>query len=379
MRVGFHFDSFSLRGVTGATLAYAHAWTEILGHESVVIKCDGHTPWITDRSAARFEQHFPVIRYQGIGELHHAINQEHVEALYVLCSGHPEARFEGLEIPRWIHAVFPSQITDIHGDRYACVSEWLAKESFNRRIPFVPHIVDHFDRDLDPTHWRAQLGIPANAILIGSMGGKHSFDLQAARIGLQEALDKSSSLYFIALNHHAFLKHERAFFLPGTDNQQMKAAFITSCNAMLHGRTQGETFGLACAEFAAAGKPVFAWRQAPERHHLEHFCPKELQYATARELTKKLLEFEPNSWSHSAMKEQCSKFKAEVVAPQFESVFASANRQVLSAEFSPLDHALIFKRRLQRSARARLSQTQQEPPDQSQIPLDPLTGYPMEE
>jgi hypothetical protein len=228
-------------------------------------------------------------------------------------------------------------------------------------------------------YWREQLGIPANAILIGSMGGRHSFDLQVARTGLQEALEKNANLYFTALNHQAFLKHERALFLPGTDNPQIKAAFITSCNAMLHGRTQGETFGLACAEFAAAGKPVFAWRQAPERHHLEHFCPKELQYATAHELTRKLLEFEPSSWSHSAMTEQCSKFKAEAVAPQFESVFASANHQVLPADFSPLDHALIFKRRLQRSVRARLSQTQQEPPDQSQIPLDPLTGYPMEE
>jgi hypothetical protein len=379
MRVGFHFDSFSLRGVTGATLAYARAWTEILGHESVVIKCDGHTPWITDRSAERFEQHFSVIRYQGIGELHRAIDQARVEALYVLCSGNPEPRFEGLKIPRWIHAVFPSRITDIHGDRYACVSEWLAKESFNRRIPFVPHIVDQFDRNLDLMHWREQLGIPANAILIGSMGGKYSFDLQVARIGLQEALEKNTNLYFVALNHQAFLKHERALFLPGTDNQQIKVAFITSCNAMLHGRTQGETFGLACAEFAAAGKPVFAWRQAPERHHLEHFCPKELQYATAHELTRKLLEFEPSSWSHSAMKEQCSKFKAEVIAPQFENIFANAIQQAQPTDFSPLDHALIFKRRLQRSLRARLSQAQQEPPDQSKTSLDPFTGYPMEE
>ena len=41
---------------------------------------------------------------------------------------------------------------------------------------------------------------------------------------------------------------------------------------------------MACAEFAAAGKPIFAWRHAPERHHLDKFCTQKLGYSTAREL-----------------------------------------------------------------------------------------------
>jgi hypothetical protein len=51
----------------------------------------------------------------------------------------------------------------------------------------------------------------------------------------------------------------------------------------------------------------------------------------------------------------------------------------LPSDFSPLDHAVIFKRRLQRSLRARLSQVKQEPLDQSSTPLDPLTGNPLED
>ena len=44
--------------------------------------------------------------------------------------------------------------------------------------------------------------------------------------------------------------------LPPTADVARLHAFIRSCDAMLHGRTGGETFGLACAEFSAFNRPV---------------------------------------------------------------------------------------------------------------------------
>ena len=65
MKVGFHCDSLSLRGVTVATLAYARMWGQELKQESVIIKSEGQTPWIQDHpnSKKRIEG-LEVIRYK---------------------------------------------------------------------------------------------------------------------------------------------------------------------------------------------------------------------------------------------------------------------------------------------------------------------------
>ena len=377
MKVGFHCDCFSLRGVTVATLAYARAWMT-LGHESVLIKCDGQTPWIVDREPTDQAQGLQILRYEQPEQLNQLIKEAGIEALYVLTSGQRQARFQNRDARLWVHAVFPTQIGDIHGDRYVCISDWLAKECFNHRVPFVPHSVDSLINDTARQPWREQHGIAADAIVIGSMGGTHTFDLAIARNGLRKALESKHNLYFVALNHHSFFDHDRALFLPGTDNLGNKAAFISACDAMLHGRTQGETFGLACAEFTAAGKPVMAWRDAPERHHLEHFCPPSLRYSSASELCNILQDFDPRHWDRAALQRRCDAFRPEVIAPQFERVFSLDETHASAPHFSPIDRALIFKRRLQRSIRARLSQRQQQRWDPSRVAIDPASGFPVE-
>lgn len=377
MKVGFHCDNFSLRGVTVATIAYAQAW-ETLGHESVLIKCDGQTPWILDREPPAQAGSLQIMRYEQSKQLNHIIEEAKIEALYVLTAGKRELRFQDLAAQLWVHAVFPAEIGDIYGDRYACISDWLARECFNHRIPFVPHSVDSLINAAARRPWREEHGIASDAIVIGSMGGKHSFDLDIARKGLKKALSSKKELYFVALNHQPFLDHERALFLPGTNHLDRKAAFVNGCDAMLHGRTQGETFGLACAEFTAAGKPVMAWRGAPERHHLEHFCPPSLVYSSASELCGMLKNFDPKHWDPSCIRHRCDAFRPEVVAPQFEKIFRADVEQLLGTRFRPTDRAQILKRRLERSIRARTSKLHQQKWDPMLTEIDPISGFPME-
>ena len=37
---------------------------------------------------------------------------------------------------------------------------------------------------------------------------------------------------------------------------------------MIHGRSDGETFGLAVAEFSVANKPVITYSESKDREHL---------------------------------------------------------------------------------------------------------------
>lgn len=379
MKVGFHCDSLSLRGVTVATLAYARMWRQALKQESVIIKSEGQTPWIKDHpnSKKRIED-LEVIGYRDPKQLDSLLVYSEIDALYVMTSGSLEKRFSYITPPLWIHAVFPSKISDIHGSRYACISDWLTKESFNHKVPFVPHIVNFPAEDFENRKsWRNKYDIPYESIVIGSMGGSHTFDLKPARDGLEEALNSNSNLYFVALNHRKFTSHKQSRFIPGTDNLNEKSSFVHACDAMLHGRSQGETFGLACAEFAAAGKPIFAWRHAPERHHLEKFCPDILNFSTARELAKKLLALDPSDWSPSELQQSCVPYRQETIAPIFEEVFAKNTNQMHIPKFSAQDKVKIFKRRAQRSLRARLSRSQQYPID-PMTKIDSSTGFPME-
>ena len=65
---------------------------------------------------------------------------------------------------------------------------------------------------------------------------------------------------------------------------EFKRKFINTADAMLYGRKEGETFGLAVAEFALAGKPIIASRIANARFHLETLGDRAITHQTAEEL-----------------------------------------------------------------------------------------------
>ena len=62
MIVGFHLDEFSLRGVTVVTVAYAKAWSEILGHTSILIKYDNDSNQRKEINKAWHSENLAIIR-----------------------------------------------------------------------------------------------------------------------------------------------------------------------------------------------------------------------------------------------------------------------------------------------------------------------------
>ncbi len=73
----------------------------------------------------------------------------------------------------------------------------------------------------------------------------------------------------------------------------MKAAFVNSCDALLHARKGGETFCLACAEFALKDKPVITYAKSPQQGHIAILGKQALYYRGAEDLTALLLAFDP--------------------------------------------------------------------------------------
>jgi len=84
-------------------------------------------------------------------------------------------------------------------------------------------------------------------------------------------------------------------YLEPTIDPEQKAQFLATCDAMLHARWHGETFGLAVGEFAVLGKPVITFSESRERAHLEMLGEKSLAYKCKEELLKILREFQPRT------------------------------------------------------------------------------------
>ena len=70
--------------------------------------------------------------------------------------------------------------------------------------------------------------------------------------------------------------------------------FINTCDAMLHARKQGESFGLAVGGFSVRNRPVITFEGSKDRAHIEQLGDKGIYYRSKRELIRVLDRFEPD-------------------------------------------------------------------------------------
>jgi hypothetical protein len=313
MRVAFHSNQLGLRGTEIALFDYAHHNERILGNESVIIT-DRNARFHDVKAIQKFGSRFPVFAYQHVSELDAVLAQSGAEVLYCIKAGvRDEVVSKNLKTA--VHAVF--QYYEPHGNVYAYVSEWLSKHMTGSAAPFVPHMIDlpRTDENL-----RLSLGIPPEAIVFGRHGGYETFDLDFVREAVVEVASAHPQRYFLFLNTESFgAPLPNLKFLEGTADPLYKVKFINTCNAMLHGRRSGETFGLAVGEFSVCNKPVLTWSGSVERSHIELLGAKGFYYSEKSELLSMLHEppFEANGfWDCYS-----DHFSPERVMVKFREVF----------------------------------------------------------
>ncbi len=317
-RIAFYAQHLSERG-TGVAL-YDYAWENrrLLGNDSLVLY-DSDSPHNMPAMVARFKAAFPTVPVAGFEGVEQALAAEQADALYVLKAG----KRDGLvsrRVPTLVHAVFPASTREVHGTAYAYVSDWLARWCAAGRVPAVPHIarIGTTDGDL-----RADLGIPDDALVFGCYGGRDSFDIGFVRDEvIPRALAELPQVHFLFMNIAPFTEHPRVRFLPASVDLEEKTAFINSCDAMLHARRRGETFGMAIAEFSLRGKPVLTWASSRERAHLDMLGPAALAYRDGGDLYRLIAGFDRAAPSaretyrrHYAAGPVMTRFSKALIAP----------------------------------------------------------------
>ena len=280
----------SLRGSENALWDYANFNETILGNHSVIC----HPAALENAenpTFAKWKDRFPLVPYRTKAELSSKLKERGVDILYQIKPG----PYDGFIIPgvkNCIHSMFLSD--EFHGDCFAYVSRWASRVMTGREESFVPHFVPRLE---GKESLRQGLGIPITAKVFGRHGGWDTLNIPFVRKAVVRHARQNPEDHFVFLNTESICEAKNLnniHYLPATVDPVEKTKFLATCDAMLHARWHGETFGLAVGEFAVLGKPVITFAGSRERAHLEMLGGQALQYRHADELIKILRDFRPH-------------------------------------------------------------------------------------
>jgi len=289
MNMAFFVRHFTERGTEVATYDYAHFNEKILGNKSVIVcftqAAQRRMGFPEDRTSyKKFQDRFEIVEIDSMADIRTVIQRQVLSFFYTLThGGHDIYEFNDKKI--WggcqtiKHAVFCTTCPE--SDHYISISNFLNIKS-GTKLPVVPHMVSSPPHDLGTI--RPKLGIPEEAIVFGRYGGFNQFDIPFVHKAIAEHLDSADDVYFLFMNTRPFYEHPRLIHLPGTADIKEKANFIHSCDAMIHARTEGETFGLSIAEFSVQGKPIITNRILGDLEHVLILGDRGVYYESKEEL-----------------------------------------------------------------------------------------------
>jgi len=322
--VAFIINHFSERGTEVSTFNFAFNNKKILGNNSIIIAfnkdvSDGKQSFI-NTSRSIFETEFKIIEIDKIEEMQNIIKKENITHTYVQSHGfHKDVyKFHKKEIWRdcqtiyhYVFGPMARQDSDIR-----CVIGNDLNVRFNKRIPVLPHIINkhNFLGDL-----RNELKIDSKKIVIGRHGGPNTFDIDFVKRVIKKVLDKREDIIFLFLNTTKFLEHDRVIYLPKTISRNTKSRFINTCNFMLHARKDGETFGLAVAEFSVANKPIITYGNSKDNEHLRILKDKAIIYNDENQLFDILKNIEINLYKNKNL--NCYKnYEPSIIIKKFDEI-----------------------------------------------------------
>jgi hypothetical protein len=292
MRVGFYTEKLGIRGSEATLWLYAHGNETLLGNRSIIFTQKNRlypedpgldNTDITEESIRWFTDRFEVVDVD-TNNLDDLLVQHKIDVCLLEVAGRPS---DLSKIPTSVPTITHCMFSGLHpmGTIHTVISEHIAKGT---NAIVLPNIIEVGETK---ENLRASLGIPADAIVFGRYGGYRQFDLPLVHQVVARVAEECPHIYFLFMNTRPFCDPlPNVIHLPSTRDFVAKRKFINTCDAMLHARSDGETFGCACGEFAVCGKPILT---APvgDIAHIDILGPQALIYRTVKELVDMLVHF----------------------------------------------------------------------------------------
>ena len=219
-------------------------------------------------------------------------------------------------VPTIVHAVF--RFNNPHGYKYLYISDWLATDQgYDPEMYSLPYICEKLpspEYDL-----REKLSLDSSKTVFGYYGGNDSFDIPFVKNEVIPRIVKDrNDIVFIFMNIDKFIDHPNVLFLKGSYNLYEKSSFVNACDAMLHARFRGETFGLAVAEFSQENKPVITYSDSSEKCHINILGDKSILYSDGFSLYNILNNLE-DYIHHNDYYEPYLKFSPKIIINKFKT------------------------------------------------------------
>jgi hypothetical protein len=281
-KIAFHSNQLGIRGTEVAMYQYAKYNEEILGNKSVIVSFPNRDHGAIEKFRDRFE----VVLMEW-WEYETYLTQNNFDYLYLIKMGTNDG-YCLQTIPCLIHAVF--RFNDPHGHKYFYVSDWLAKDQgYDPETYSLPHICEKLPEA--EYNFREKHNIPENARVFGCYGGSTEFNIESTKSVIRKVVEEHDDIYFIFMNIQEFAEHPQIKFYPSNYDLKEKSAFVDACDAMIHARRGGETFGLAVSEFALSNKPVITYELSGERSHLDILGERAILYKGYEDLLDIFVNF----------------------------------------------------------------------------------------
>jgi hypothetical protein len=288
MNIGFFIRHFFERGTEVAIYDYANYNEEILNNKSYIIcftqEAQKKINFPTDRySYDKFDKRFHIIEIDDINDMSSIIKKYNLSFFHTLTYGGANDIYQFNNKNIWgncktiKHCVFETNYCE--SDFYIGIGESL-NIKYNTKYPIIPHIVD---LPISNENLRDELKIPKDAIVFGRYGGVDEFNIYTAYNAIQEYINLDKNCYFLFMNTKKFYEHSRIIYLNKNLDLNYKVKFINTCDAMIHARLSGETFGLSIAEFSIKNKPIITCN-CGDLEHIKILGDKAIIYNSSEEL-----------------------------------------------------------------------------------------------
>lgn len=258
VKIAFHDNCLSERGTTICLFDYAYYNIKILGNESIIMYY-GNDNRNVPEVLEKFKKEFKMCPYNNWNEVDGILEKEEVDILYLQKGGEWDGKISNIK-KNIVHCVFNTNYN--HGNVYGRISACFG----NPILPVVNYMVNLPKIE---TNMRSILGIPDNAVVFGRHGGMSEFNINYVYPVIDRITDINSDIFFIFLNTNTFCKKKKnIIFLDKIVDLHKKTEFINTCDAMIHARQMGETFGAAISEFSIRNKPIITGNSG-DRAHLD--------------------------------------------------------------------------------------------------------------
>ena len=296
LTVAFLSNKLTLRGTEVAIFDYADYNEKILGNKSIIITRDyqkiKHEYDVDMLAYNKFHSRFNVFYYANQDDIDNIIISNGASHLFIIKAGDWDGLISN-KCKNIVQCVF--SLNCPHGDVYTPIGQTI-NNMYHSSYLVTPHMVtvEKCEENL-----REILNIPKEAIVFGRYGGKESFDIKFVHDTIKCILNECDNIFFLFMNTNIFYENKNIIYLDGNSDMTYKRKFINSCDALIHARERGETFGLTCGEFAICEKPVITYGKSCENEHLLILKEKAVKYNNSDELYSILKTFTPGKYDMS--------------------------------------------------------------------------------